>query len=111
MTSDWHMLTEVGALAGTLITMYFFLQYVRHRDEENKQLVGRMEGIAKQFDESVREGRREQREITNALLGIQKETITSVGHLSERVGSLEVTIQKLPMMISNKPETKEPKSE
>jgi hypothetical protein len=65
-------------------------QEISERADQNTQ----------RFDQTVREFRIEHEHTISTLLGIQHETVSAVGVLSERVGELGVAIQELRQRVS-----------
>jgi hypothetical protein len=102
--SEW--LPAIGSGAASLVVMFYFLDYIRHRDNEMKQIVDRIDSITKanqtyldnwktEFLTEVRAARLQNQEIVNSLLAVNRETVAAVSVLAEKVGNITQEVEKL----------------
>ncbi|SRR5579885_295440 len=105
MVADFSWIPAVGSSAASLVVMYYFLQYVRSRDEQVKGLVDRIDGLfqrgdihletmKKDFLEGLREAREHNNKIMNSLLQVTRETTQAMTQLAQRVSELTQEVQR-----------------
>src|SRR4051812_19352515 len=70
---DWSWLSYMGPSAASLVVMYFFLDYVRKRDLDNKDLMGRVEILVGRVEDMGKENRQYQDSVKNEFVQSRRE--------------------------------------
>lgn len=100
----------LGNSAAVLVSVFYFLRYMASRDKDNatamEALVKRVEamqedsqqyltGARGEFLKAVQEAREQNRQITDTLFAVSRETIQTTSGISQRVGELVQEIRGL----------------